>query len=149
MQTTPNNFVPIVTKIATDIARQVVQDALIKDQYSVPTVADHHHNGTDATQIDANDIVNAGLPTNGDGVASPKNLAGAPAGNNNKINRNLVPGFVMIGQGANAFNGGDAPIGTIMAFANGANLSQQLYIRLDVDGYTNRWWGVNLNITAL
>lgn len=50
---------------------------------------------------------------------------------------------------ANAsFKGGEAPLGTTILFVNGANLSQQLWIRADVDGYTDRWWGVDLGLTA-
>lgn len=50
---------------------------------------------------------------------------------------------------ANAsFKGGEAPLGTTLLFVNGANLSQQLWVRADVDGYTDRWWGVDLGLTA-
>lgn len=47
-----------------------------------------------------------------------------------------------------AFKGGEAPLGTVLLFVNGANLSQQLWVRADVDGYTDRWWGVDLGLTA-
>lgn len=47
-----------------------------------------------------------------------------------------------------SFKGGEAPLGTTILFVNGANLSQQLWIRADVDGYTDRWWGVDLGLTA-
>lgn len=47
-----------------------------------------------------------------------------------------------------AFKGGEAPLGSMVMFVNPSNLSQQLWVRADVDGYTERWWGVDLPNTA-
>lgn len=46
------------------------------------------------------------------------------------------------------FKGGDAPVGTMLVFANDTSLTQELWVRINVDGYTDKWWGVTLDIVA-
>ena len=53
-----SSLIPLIEKIASDKATQIVQAALNKDQYSIPTTPDHHHNGTDSTQLGPESLTN-------------------------------------------------------------------------------------------
>lgn len=50
--------------------------------------------------------------------------------------------------GDSIFHGGEAPPGSMVVFSNFENLAPTLYIRVPVDTYTNRWWGVDLTLPS-
>ncbi len=140
MQIDQNNLIPIIEKIATDIANKIVTETLAKAQYSVPAVPDHHHNGSDASILDP--LATKGfqlLPATSGGVVSPgvmgnqsitqgPNVAGFGylAGIGTGFPFNIYPVPIIYGNGVGVdseFNGGDAPEGTVLFFENGPTIS--------------------------
>lgn len=132
-------------------------------KYGVASVPLHRHNGADSPVIGNASISNFdALPATPGGVANLDTLALQvldgnyvdASGNQNKnpptsyvMPISFISGFGNPGDPNAAFHGGNAPIGTMIAFTNSAELAMQLFVRLDVDGYTNQWWGVSLPLS--
>ncbi len=137
------DLIPIIEKIASDMAQKIVDETLNKAQYTVPDVPDHHHNGQDSTQLDPESITTVlNLPATKGGVVSPTTLVNqlvgqGPAlvgfgnlntGNTAQQSAKFVsfPVPIIYGHGVGTdsqFNGGDATQGTMVFFDNGATLS--------------------------
>lgn len=160
----------MIEKIAADIATRIVNEVLAKQQFIVPAIPDHHHNGTDSSTlgIEALDMF-LPLPATGDGnpnhagVVNPALLGnqsvaqgsvlvgyGSNAVATNQSNKGVfttAPIPVIYGQGvgsSSAFNGGQAPIGTVVMFTNNGVLSLSgLYVKT-IFG----WLGVQANLIA-
>lgn len=137
-------------------------------QYGVSTTPDHHHNGIDSTQLDASSVTDfQPYPSqNPSGVFSPTILkgqavnnptTGAIAGPQTPAVLYGVPIPIIYGYGADVipptdpnstFHGGTAPLGSAVLFVNPSN-AVQLFFRLDREGFTEGWWGVDLVETEI
>ena len=147
--------------------REIVQDEMRRNYMSgSPDVPPHSHNGTDNLNISTSDIEGftpvpttgrylnrvTGINENGVGVLGNSTLNGLVGGDNTHISQYLLDARVMqypvpviVGNGVGtqgSFNGGYAPEGTLVFFANGSTLSG-LYIRFD-----GEWKGVNFNLVV-
>lgn len=137
----------MVQKEARDIAEQVYQEKAA--QFGVPKVAVHIHNGVDSPMIPGSNIVEV-KPLNGipEGVLNAANLNSQTYTFLGNINYPVVPAFPLVeiqGYGVgvhSAFEGGDAPLGTMVLFTNGNTLSK-LCIRSDAS--TTGWFGATLS----
>lgn len=145
---------PFVQKEIADMFEQQYKQYATK--YGVASVPLHRHNGADAPTIGDESITNFGpLPSTEGGVANLLVLGGQLFNNEvdiatgRSLNGNGSPPkvFVMtvpvvygygVGSGS-AFNGGDAPEGTVLLFSNGDGINQILWRA----GTT--WRGINVD----
>ncbi len=139
-----------------------------------PMVAPHKHDGTANLLINQQTLGFVPIPeslnkvsfkqtTNSNGVVgssneltaygfgSPNILSPASSGHlqqyidNGNVLINPIP--VVVGNGVgtqSAFNGGNAPDGTVILFTTGVNTTTFLYVRFD-----GAWYGVNLVATPI
>jgi len=133
--------------------RQIVRDEIAKNkqqsQYSVNRVPVHAHNGIDSPNLDPHSVNGfVGLPSNSTPAASAgvlgllgQQTVNGPPDTNASFNPPTVvvyPIPIIYGFGVgdqSAFNGGEAPQGTVLFFDNnGVNLLSYLYIKT-LDGW--------------
>lgn len=172
MATALNNvseLIPLIEQIAEEKARKIVKEILDKQQFDVPKVPDHHHNGNDSNMLSGESITNFAVypsttvkvGTSGEaGVLSPTTLnaqtvvippngqvSSANTGNKYIVQGVPIPiiyGFGTPGVDPNAdFHGGAASLGSAILFINPSNKAQ-IFFRADRDGFTEGWWGVDL-----
>lgn len=130
------------------VASQIVDDRLKKDQYQVPDVQDHDHNGSNAAQIDVNNLVNKQLSTRNGGVVSPDTLFDTVP---QTVEGMPIPGAIIYGNGvgtASQFNGGTAPPGTIMIFMNMPVAAQIWWRAYNLATNKYQWFGVDVSAGA-
>lgn len=133
-----------------EIAKQVFDENLQATQYGFNSIPFHIHNQTDSQQIPPTSVFNFKvLPANNGTVTS-----GVLSKNNISVSKPpygvIYPTPVIRGVGAGVysnFNGGNAPLGSTVAFMTPGLNIWQLWIMLeDVNGDPH-WYGVDL--TAL
>ena len=134
------------------IFQEEIQKYMVQKQYSISRIPSHEHNGTDTIKIPLSSIKeSAQIPATGGSVFDPTILAGQYI--NNEPTSGLptyktitvVPQTIIQGFGvgvASAFNGGNAPDGTMVVFANSTSFAQ-LYIMVN-----GTWRGVALDLIA-
>lgn len=135
-------LIPMIEKIATDIANRIVEQKLVEAQYKPPKVPDHHHNSVDSARVNLADVDNVyTLSGTGTGIISPAtlqnqsisqgsflagygNLSLGATPNKIVVTSSPIPTIYGHGGGADSqFNGGDAPDGTLIFFNNGVSIS--------------------------
>lgn len=148
--------------------REIVREEMTRNYMSgSPDVPPHSHNGTDALNVSPVDLEGfTPMPTSRQTYLNPVTglyeygfastayettsglVGGTDAANvsqyvaNASVAQYPIPIVVGNGVGAqSAFNGGYAPEGTLVFFANGT--ASVLYIRFD-----GGWLGANFNLTA-
>lgn len=148
------------------IAEEVFNEKLNETQFGFTSIPYHVHNGTDSPVILPLSVTGfASLPANNpDGIVSPTTLdtqiftfnsktVNGSGGLDNKTRASAVyiyPTPIIYGYGVgthSAFNGGDAPYGTLICFSN-AGTTAQLFIKIDDGTSTGIWRGVTLPLTA-
>lgn len=164
MDTSPltqvSSLMPLIEKIATDIATKIVNQTLDDAKYNVPQIPDHHHNGVDSTQLEPiSNTAFENLSATTGSVLAPATLGNQVVGQDSNlvgygtlkiVGNQTTSGIfttcpipVIYGNGVgadSAFNGGTAPIGTLIFFNNGNTLSglwcrtQNGWYRMAVDG---------------
>jgi len=151
---------PKLLEIIQQEAKKAAQDVYNQKgtQYNIPSVPTHSHNNIDSPSLPATSINGfAPLPATVGGVVSPGTLGnqGVAQGAINVGYGYLATGVqasflaypltVIYGHGAgadSAFNGGDAPEGTVLFFNNGDNQAlNQLWVRAG-----GKWRGFTSNI---
>ena len=132
-----------------DIATEVFQTLSAQSQFNVASIPSHIHNQTDSPRIPPTSVTNfvpmSGFKTgtlgNTSGVISPDNI-----GVSTPPYSIIYPTPIIHGYGVgdfSQFNGGTAPVGTLIGFMTDA-LVWQLWILMPDD----TWRGVNLPLTA-
>lgn len=128
-----------------DIAIQVFKEQLGQSQYKVTSVPAHSHNQTDSPRIPPTSVTNfAALPAGETGVLSKNNISISfpPYGIIYPI-----PVIRAVGVGPfSAFNGGDAPLGSMIVFMGPAG--NELWIMLEDLAGVPTWYGTG-TLTAL
>lgn len=151
-----SQLMPLIEKIATDIATKIVEQKLNEAQFKPPKVPDHHHNGIDSIGLSLNALPNIfyTLSSVEGGVVASTTLG------NQIVNQGplsigygnfssgtfkskggsffTAPIPVIYGNGVGVdsqFNGGDAPPGTVIFFENGNTISG---LWVNIDGTTWR-----------
>lgn len=147
------------------IAEEVFTEKLRQTQYGFQSQPYHIHSGTDSPRLPFASIVNTlPLPArNPDGVISPIILdtqvftlgTAAVDGAGGLLNKPLqstvyiYPTPIIYGYGVgvhSAFNGGDAPFGTLLCFSN-QGTNAQLFIKVDDgNGTGGVWFGFNNDV---
>lgn len=140
-----------VRRIATEVYQQ------LGSRFGVNQTPIHTHNGVDSPTLApaALDPFQA-LRTTPGAIFAPSNIAGQNVSNpiTGTLSFSTVPTSVYVapvpyieGDGvgvSSAFNGGEAPIGTIIAFANAG--VRQLWWRIyNVGTDSNKWVGIDLS----
>ncbi len=141
----------MVQKEAREIATSVYKE--LGSQYGVPSVPVHDHDGVDSLQIPTENIpAFLPLPSTTGGVISSAMLNtqtlnnAVTSGQNNPANAFTFPLNIIYGYGVgvfSAFNGGDAPEGSVILFANGTTNGAQIFVRIQ-----GGWRGVDLPLMA-
>lgn len=139
------------------IAEQVFTEKLRATQYGFQSQPFHTHNGTDSPNLPFASISNTvPLPARGTGVISLTTLntqtftlgTEAVNGSGGLLNKPLkstvyvYPTPIIYGYGVgvhSAFEGGDAPFGTLLCFSNAGTMAQ-LFIKVDDGNGTGGVW---------
>lgn len=149
------------------IAKQVFDEQLAQTQYGFSSIPFHIHNQTDSPILPPTSVGGfVPLPANNPtGVVSPKVLNPSGPGTESQIVNHratthaqqppavyVFPVPIIYGYGVggySAFNGGDAPIGSLVCFSN-AGTTAQLFIKVQTGESPDTfiWRGVTLPLTA-
>lgn len=132
------------------IAEQVFNEKLEATQYSFKSIPFHTHNQTDSPRIPPTSVLNfATLPANNGTVTS-----GVLSTNSISVSEPpygvIYPTPVIRGVGVgvySTFNGGDAPLGSTVAFMTPGLGVWELWVMLEDASGVPHWYGTSL--TAL
>jgi len=138
-----------VKQIAEEVAKQVFQDQLNQSQFGVTAVPVHTHNGTDTVKIPASSVIDFisllsrntsndtdGIPDAYSGVVSNDNISPFVTVDPTTIYPTPIVGGFGNGGGSpdySVFHGGEAPVGSLVAFYRNSAVSTtaQLWIALE------------------
>ena len=130
-----------------NLVQQEVQSMM--SRYGVAQVPFHTHNGIDSPQLPQFQPASSG-PS---GVFSPKNIAPQQVVNLNPTtgignpNVQVMPVPIIYGAGggvSSQFDGGDAPLGTIILFQNDPSVIQLWWRVYSTVAGAPRWYGVDV-----
>jgi len=164
-------LIPLIEKIASDKAEQIITERMNSAQYSPPKTPDHHHNGVDSVQLGAEALdTYSTLSAQGDGTAANAGVVNPGLLGNQSVGQGpILVGYgnlslssqpnkatfvtspipVIYGNGVGVdsqFNGGNAPQGTVVFFDNGTTISG-LWIKM-ADGTWRGSAASTFNIVA-
>lgn len=141
------------------LIEQVFDEKLKQTQYNVASIPYHVHNQTDSPRIPPTSVIGyVPLPSTTGGIVNPVILDTQIINNRATTNKpnppeiDVYPLPIIYGYGVgvhSAFNGGDAPVGSLVCFSN-AGTTAQLFIKIQTGESPDTfiWRGVTLPVTA-